>query len=37
MTLETIYRKLLDYDLQIKTGKISGDLALETLVVVLTS
>ncbi len=36
-TLESIYRKLLDFDLQIKTGKISGDLALETLVVVLTN
>lgn len=36
-TLEMIYRKLLEYDYQIKTGKISGDLALETLVVVLSN
>ncbi len=37
ISLESIYRKLLDFDHQIKTGKIGGDLALETLVVALTA
>jgi DNA polymerase-3 subunit delta len=36
-TLELIYRRLLDYDLQIKTGQIEADLALETLIVGLTA
>ena len=36
-TLELIYRRLLDYDLQIKTGQIDPDLALETLIVGLTA
>lgn len=35
--LETIYRRLLDYDHEIKTGRIDADLALETLVAALTA
>jgi len=33
--LEKVYRKLADYDLQIKTGQVDAGLALETLVAVL--
>lgn len=36
-TLKAVYRKLLDVDEGIKTGKIDGALALETLVISLTS
>ena len=35
--LEAIYRQLLEIDKAIKTGKVPGDLALDTLVVELTS
>lgn len=35
--LETIYRRLLDYDLQIKTGELNADLALDTFVAALTA
>jgi hypothetical protein len=35
--LEHIYHRLLDYDQQIKTGQLEADLALEMLVVGLTS
>ena len=35
--LESIYHRLAQYDVQIKTGQIDADLALETLVAVLTS
>lgn len=36
-SLEHIYRRLLDYDAEIKTGRIDGTTALETLVASLTS
>ncbi|MBC8506698.1 MAG: DNA polymerase III subunit delta [Anaerolineales bacterium] len=36
-TLEDIYRRLLDIDENIKTGKIEGDVALDTLVTALTA
>jgi DNA polymerase-3 subunit delta len=36
-SLENIYRKLADYDLQIKTGQVDAGLALETLVAVLAA
>ena len=36
-TLEDIYRRLLDIDEAIKTGKIDGDVALDTLVTALTT
>jgi DNA polymerase-3 subunit delta len=36
-TLEDIYRRLLDYDLEIKTGQLDAELALETMVAVLTT
>jgi len=35
-TLENIYRRLLDYDLEIKTGQLEAELALETMVAALT-
>ncbi|KAA3642266.1 MAG: DNA polymerase III subunit delta [Chloroflexi bacterium] len=35
-TLEAIYHRLLDYDAEIKTGKIKPELALDTLVATLT-
>ncbi len=36
-SLEAIYRKLLDVDESIKTGKIEGDIALDTLITALTT
>jgi len=35
-TLERIYRRLLQYDMEIKTGQLEAELALETMVVALT-
>jgi DNA polymerase-3 subunit delta len=36
-TLENIYHRLLDYDLEIKTGQLDTELALETMVAALTA
>jgi len=36
-TLENIYRRLLAYDLEIKTGQLDAELALETMVAALTT
>jgi DNA polymerase III delta subunit len=36
LVLERIYQRLLQYDVEIKTGQISPELALETLVTQLT-
>jgi hypothetical protein len=35
--LETIHRRLLDYDVEIKTGQLPAELALDMLVTTLTA